>query len=181
MEVLTTKGSAILRLTLLAVLLLVAAVSAGQTAEEYEVKAAFIYNFTKFVEWPQGTESASFWICILGDDPFESAIEKLTAGKSAYGRPIQVKRLKGASEGKQCRIVFVGASERGKASRLVEATRGTAVLTVGESSEFLRAGGMVVLSMESDRVSVVVNPTATQAAGLKVSAKLMTLAKVYKP
>lgn len=181
MEVLTTKGSAILRLTLLVVLMLVAAVSVGQTAEEYEVKAAFLYNFTKFVEWPQAADSPSFWICILGDDPFESAIDKLTAGKTASGRPIQVRRLKDAIEGKQCRIVFVGASERGKASRLVDATRGTAVLTVGESNEFLRAGGMIFLSMERDRVSVVINPVATQAAGLKVSAKLMTLAKVYKP
>jgi len=161
-------------------LMLGAAVCVGQSAEEYEVKAAFIYNFTKFVEWPPAADSASFAICILGDDPFQSALDRLTSGKLAGGRPIQVRRLKDGADGKQCQIVFVGASERTKASRLVESVRGSSVLTVGESAEFLRIGGMVFLSMDDNHVSVVINPAATEAAGLKVSAKLMTLAKVYK-
>jgi hypothetical protein len=167
--------------SLLGVTLLIATAGAAQTAEEYEVKAAFIYNFTKFVEWPTSAESPSFAICILGDDPFQSSIDRLTAGKMVGNRPVQVRRLKEGIEGRHCQIVFVGASERAKASRLVEAVRGTSVLTVGESVEFLRLGGMFYLSMADNHVNVVINSSATEAARLKVSAKLMTLAKVYKP
>jgi hypothetical protein len=167
--------------SLVVAMMLIATAGAGQAAEEYEVKAAFIYNFTKFVEWPTTTDSPSFAICILGDDPFQSSIDRLAAGKVVGSRPVQVRRLKEGAEGRQCQIVFVGASERAKASRLVEAVRGTSVLTVGESIEFLRIGGMFYLSMADNHVSVVINPAATDAARLKVSAKLMTLAKVYKP
>jgi hypothetical protein len=166
---------------LLIVMALIATAGAGQSAEEYEVKAAFIYNFTKFVEWPATAEAPSFTICILGDDPFKSSIDRLTSGKMVGSRPVQVRRLKEGVEGRQCQIVFVGASERAKASRLVEAVRGTSVLTVGESVEFLRVGGMFYLSMADNHVNVVINSAATEAARLQVSAKLMTLAKVYKP
>jgi hypothetical protein len=165
----------------LVVAMLIATIGAGQTAEEYEVKAAFIYNFTKFVEWPAAADSQAFAICILGDDPFQSSIDRLTSGKAVGNRPVQVRRLKEGAEGRQCQIVFVGASERAKASRLLDAVRGTSVLTVGESVEFLRMGGMFHLSMADNHVSVVINTSATEAARLKVSAKLMTLAKVYKP
>ena len=152
----------------------------GQSVEEYEVKAAFIYNFTRFVEWP-ASESSSFAICILGDDPFQTTIDKLTNGKLVGNRPVQIRRLKDGVEARQCQIVFVSASERAKATRLVESVRGTPVLTVGESTDFLRMGGMFYLSTADNHVSVVINPVATEAARLKVSAKLMTLAKVYKP
>jgi len=161
--------------------MLLAGVCKGQSAEEYEVKAAFLYNFTKFVEWPSVTESPVFSICILGDDPFESAIDRLTVGKLVGSRSLKVQRLKDGAEGKQCQIVFVGAAERTKVSKLVDSVRGTAVLTVGESAEFLRMGGMIFLSTQDGHVSVVINPAVTEAARLKVSAKLMTLAKVYKP
>jgi hypothetical protein len=183
MEILITMTSCRRILTicsLLAVALLIAAPGGGQTAEEYEVKAAFIYNFTKFVEWPL-SDSPSFAICILGDDPFQSSIDRLTSGKTVGSRPVQVRRLKEGAEARHCQIVFVGASERAKASRLVEAVRGTSVLTVGESVDFLRMGGMFYLSMADNHVNVVINTAATEAARLKVSAKLMILAKVFKP
>lgn len=155
--------------------------SLGQVATEYQVKAAYIYNFTKFIEWPQAIVTPAFTICILGDDPFESAIDRLTAGKTAYGHPIQVRRPKNEAETKQCQMVFVGAADRSKAVKLIEVTQGSPVFTVGESQEFLRIGGMVILSMEGNLVKVTVNKAPTESAGFKVSANLMTLAKIYKP
>ena len=184
----TLNGRRLLRfaylpLSRVLILVLMAKVCSGQVADEYEVKAAFLYNFTKFVEWPQTSEpSQAFAICILGDDPFESTIDRLTAGKTVSGRALQIRRIKEPADFKQqCQIVFVGASEKSKAAKLIEATRGTPVLTVGESREFLRLGGMVFLSTETDHVSLVINAAATLSAKLKVSAKLMTLATVFKP
>jgi hypothetical protein len=155
--------------------------SPGQDIDEYEVKAAFLYNFTKFVEWPIAIDTPSFTICVLGDDPFQSALDRLTAGKKAYGHPIQIRRLKEVAEAKQCQIVFVGAAERTKAARLIGTTRGSPVFTVGESQDFVRIGGMVFLSIESNHISVVIHKIATDSAGFKISANLMTLAKIYKP
>jgi hypothetical protein len=158
-------------------------VGRAQVADEYEVKAAFLYNFTKFVEWPAAAApSTTFVICILGDDPFESVIDRLTVGKTVNGRALQVRRLKEPDDARQqCQIVFVGASDKSRATKLIETTRGTPVLTVGESRDFVRMGGLFFLSTETGRVSVVISGTATQAAGLKVSAKLMTLATIFKP
>jgi len=154
--------------------------TAGQEAEEYEVKAAFLYNFTKFVEWPRFDTSA-FTICVLGEDPFGTSLELLIKSKSAYGHPLHVRQIKQGSVGKECQIVFVTASEKKRASQLIEETRGTPVLTVGETREFLRMGGMVFLETEGSRVSVVINTTVVESADFKVSAKLMTLARTYKP
>ena len=182
---LLSKGNS-LRLTLRLFLMMasLSAVCRGQkVADEYEVKAAFLYNFTKFVEWPAAAEpSPSFVICVLGDDPFESVIDRMAAGKKVNGRTLQIRRLKEAAGARQqCHIVFVGAAEKAKAAKLIEITKGTPVLTVGESREFVRTGGHVFLSTEMGHVRVVINDAATQAAGLKVSAKLMTLATIFKP
>jgi hypothetical protein len=165
----------------LVVVWLLAQISLAQIADEYEVKAAFLYNFTKFIEWPSAASSSSFAICILGDDPFEAAIERQTKGKTANGRPFQVRRLRDAAEAKQCQIVFVRAGEMSKVAKLIDATRGGPVLTVGESRDFARLGGMVILSMENNHVSVVIHKAVMDNAGFKISANLMTLAKIYKP
>jgi len=153
---------------------------AAQEQDEYEVKAAFIFNFLKFMEWPQTGASGNFEICILGDDPFEKTLDQLTKGKSAFGRPIQVRRIKDPVEARSCQIAFASSAERAKAAKLIDAVRGTAVLTVGETPEFLHAGGMIALSMDGSHVNIVINANATQTAGIKVSAKLMSLAKPYK-
>jgi hypothetical protein len=153
---------------------------AGQEQDEYAVKAAFIFNFSKFVEWPPAGSAGPFAICILGDDPFETTIDRLTQGKTAYGRAIQIRRVREAADAKTCQIVFAGAAERDKAARLVSAIRGTSVLTVGETPEFLRMGGMIALTMEDSHVNIVINTSATQTSNLKVSAKLLMLAKIYK-
>ena len=153
--------------------------SRGQNIDEYEVKAALLYNFTRFVEWPRAIDSQFFTICILGDDPFRSALDRLTRGKVAHGHPIQVRRAKDGAETKQCQVVFVSAAEGSKAEGLIEATRGSPVFTVGESQDFVRIGGMIFLSMERNQISVVIHKAVTDSEGFKISAKLMTLAKIY--
>ena len=151
----------------------------GQGADEYDVKAAFLYNFTKFIEWPQAA-NAAFAICILGDDPFGTTIDRLVNGKTALGKPFQVRRIKEPADAKQCQLAFISSIEKSKEPKLVEAVGESAVLTVGETKDFLNKGGMIFLSMEESNVSIVINTTATDKARLKISAKLMTLAKVFK-
>jgi hypothetical protein len=170
-------GSRARALALLA-LLIPGMLSAGPV-DEYEVKAAFIYNFTKFIEWPKNDFDA-FNICILGEDPFGPSIDQLVKGKVANGKALQIRRLKDASEAKQCQIVYVRAEEKGKATQLVEAVRKTPVLTVGEQSNFGKIGGLVYLTMTDERVAFGINAAAADAAGLKVSAKLLSLAKSFK-
>ena len=152
----------------------------GQEQDEYAVKAAFIFNFSKFAEWPQTAGSGDFEICILGENPFDANIDKLTRGKSANGRPIRVRRIKEPADAKSCQIAFVTSAERVKAVKLLEVVRGTTVLTVGEKLDFLRMGGMIALPMEDSHVAIVINTGAIQSAGIKVSAKLLTLARIYK-
>src|SRR5437763_2217464 len=103
-------------------LLLIPSLSDAQAIDEYEVKAAFLYNFTKFVEWPKN-DSDAFSICILGDDPFGPTIDQLVKGKTVNGKKLSVRRLKEAVEAKQCQIVYVRAEEKNKAAQLIEAVQ----------------------------------------------------------
>jgi hypothetical protein len=166
-------------LAMLAVLLwpVLGAASISQSADEYEVKAAFLYNFTKFVEWQSMPSSDAFDICILGDDPFGDSLDQLVKGKMAYSRRIRVRRLRQPVEARQCQIAFVRQDEDSKLEKLVEAVRGAQVLTVSEDRSFARMGGMVFLRMKDGRIGVGINVQATESAGLKVSAKLLTIAK----
>ena len=152
----------------------------GQEQDEYAVKAAYIFNFSKFVEWPPTNGSGAFEICILGDDPFDSTIDQLIHGRSAYGHSFQVRRIKGTADAKSCRIVFVGSADRTMAAKLVDAVRGTSVLTVGETQDFLRIGGMIALQMEDSHVQIIINANAAQSANLRISAKLLMMARIYK-
>jgi hypothetical protein len=149
----------------------------GQAIDEYEVKAAFLYNFTKFVDWPNLPKSDAFSICILGDDPFSGSLDQLVKTKTAYNRQIQIRKIKEPAEARQCQIVFVRREEDAKAAKLVEAVRGAQVLTVSDSGRFTKIGGMIGLSMREGHVSVGVNLARVENAGLKISAKLMSLAK----
>jgi hypothetical protein len=156
---------------------MVACTVMGQSVDEYELKAAFLYNFTKFVEWPSVPNPDAFNICILGDDPFGETLDQLVKGKTAYSRKIRVLRLKEPAEARQCPIVFVRDEESTKAAKLIEAVRGAPVLTVSESRKFLNSGGMVALSMKEGHVSLGINLHHAESAGLKVSAKLMSLVR----
>jgi hypothetical protein len=179
-DMFSRRQSAVIWLLVISLVALPVA-SPAQYLDEYEVKAAYLYNVTKFVEWPRTIDTPYFTICILGDDPFQSALVRLTAGKTAHKHSIQVRHLKDETEAKQCQIVFVGAADRARAVKLIGATRGSPVFTVGETQEFARLGGMVILSRESNHITVAIHKSVTDAAGFKVSANLMNLAKIYKP
>lgn len=144
----------------------------------YEVEAAYLYQFGKYVEWPaepQG-QSASFFICVLGADPLGTALDETVRGKVISARPVAVKRILGPSESQDCRILFVSPSEESRLPVILKALEGTGVVTVGRGSQFTRRGGMIAFTSEDRKVRFVVNLAAAEAAKLRLSSQLLRVA-----
>ncbi|WDT81882.1 MAG: YfiR family protein [Candidatus Manganitrophus sp.] len=152
----------------------------SQTATEYQVKAAFLYNFAKFVDWPAEalTNDPAFVIGILGNDPFGRLIDEAVAGKTVRDKPILVKRFSRIEEAAGAHILFISDSEAGNASRIVKQLSRAPVLTVSDSDQFAERGGMVELEMEQNRVRFAINVAAVERAGLKPSSQLLKLARI---
>jgi hypothetical protein len=148
---------------------------------EYPVKLAFLYNFSKFIEWPAGSfrfPGASLAICIVGLDPFSPVSEGGLRSRVVAGHPVAVRTLKPTDPLGECHMVFIPATEKDQAGRIVGSLKGSSALTVGESEGFAVLGGMINLTVEGSRVHFEMNPLAAQRAGLKISSKLLSLAKI---
>jgi hypothetical protein len=156
----------------------------GQDAaapSEYRLKAAFLWNFAKFVEWPTNafaSESAPFIIGVLGKNPFGPDLEKTVSGKLINTHPIEVRVFDSVAEAKQCHLLFVAASETARVADIVKSLAGTTVLTVGdtESGPFTENGGMIKFVFEGNKVRFQINDNAAKSANLKISSKLLSLA-----
>jgi hypothetical protein len=179
-----SRGSRARALLLGLVLVLAAApglpaLAEQQSVGEYKVKAAFLYNFTKFVEWPDQAfpdAAAPFVIAVLGDDPFGDALDILK-GKTAQGRPIVVRRIASLAEVTRVNILFVASSEKSRLGSVLPAAEAMHALTVGDAQGFRSQGGMIQLVRDGDKVGFEVNLDASRRAELKISSKLLTLAK----
>jgi hypothetical protein len=150
---------------------------------EYEVKAAFLFNFAKFVQWPSASFSgpqSDFDICLFGDDPFGKSIDDVLRGKVVGDHPVAINRCKSFSEIGHCQIVFVSLSEGKHLSQILAALKGTNTLVVGESDGFATSGGMIQFTLEQQRVRFIINVDAAENAGLQISSKLLALAKVVR-
>ena len=170
----------------LAVVLLLAAsfpeISASQGAgtSEHAVKAAFLYNFAKFVEWPDGTfrspqEPLTF--CVLGETFLGGELERTVAGKTVGGRPVAVRRLTQLAGLDECRVLFVGSSERPRFDQVLAAVGDRAVLTVGEEEGFTRAGGIISFVVRQSRVRFLIDHETAVRARLRLSSRLLELAE----
>lgn len=150
-------------------------------APEYAVKAAFLLNFTRFVQWPPDAfeEAGSpFAICILGDDPFGSTLDQLLKGEQVEGRRIVVRRLSHPPPPKSCQILYVGDSERSLPTLFDGLGRG--VLTVGAQPGFCRDGGIIGFAIEDRHVRFDINREAAANAGLQLSARLLRVARFVR-
>jgi uncharacterized protein DUF4154 len=150
--------------------------AAANAVDEYQVKAAFIYNFAKFVEWPGDASGNSFDICVAGSDPFGAALDGIIRGKALDGRPLSVRRLKRTEDALTCRLLFFGAMNHRNASLLLTQLRNQPVLTVGEGREFPAQGGIVGFYVLDQRVRFEINREAAARAHLKISSKLLSVA-----
>lgn len=149
---------------------------------EYQVKAAFIYNFTQFVTWPKdsfGGDNAPFVVAVIGDDPFSGALEQAMENKTVQDRPIVIKHFATADDLGPCQLLFVPAALDDSLPKIMAKVGSAAVLTVGETEKLLSAGGGIRLYPDGNKIRFEINPASTDHAGLKVSAKLMKLAHIY--
>jgi hypothetical protein len=158
-------------------------VSAGQLApaHEYEIKAGFVFNFAKFVAWPQDAfKSATddLRLEVVGHDPFDGALDRLLAGKTIDQHPVVISYSSDLSELPRGHIVFVSGSERKQVQRLLTALNNTAALTVSDIDLFAEHGGVIGLVAAGQTVKFVINRGAAARAGLRVGAGLLSLATV---
>ncbi len=149
---------------------------------EYQIKAAFIYNFLKFVDWPRdalpdGSETIN--ICVLRDDPFADALESIK-GKTVKSRRVAVRRIEPGRELETCQVVFIGSSEGKRLPRVIESLQGLNVLTVGEMDRFVELGGIINFFVQNNRLRFEINVNSAERAGLKLSSQLLSLAKVVR-
>jgi hypothetical protein len=180
------------------ILILAVSVSLGWTVEtnaqgsdsdssEYLIKAGFIYNFAKFVEWPSAAfaqTDSPIVIGVLGTDPFGSIIDRIVEDKKIGARGFVVKRLrwgKDLKDLKDCKILFVSASEKAHIDEILQMVKGLPILTVGETPGFAERGGIIRFTLEDNRVRFEVNVEAAHQSELNISSRLLTLARIISP
>jgi hypothetical protein len=172
---------AILGFGLLSALFLAGRARAATADElEYQVKAAFLYNFAKFVEWPEDAfegPTDPMILCVVGDDPFGESLDTVVHGETLNGRPLVVHRTRDLYEIRDCHVVFVPRSERGRQERILEDLRNRGILTVGEADGFLTGGGIIRFVLEQNKVRFDINLQAAESSGLELSSKLLRLAR----
>lgn len=149
----------------------------NQIPTEYEVKAAFIYNFAKFVEWPSNPSQSSVAVCVFGKDPFGSAFVPIE-DKRVGDKKIIIKRNVSFQNLEDCNILFISNSEKERLPQILEALGGLPVLTIGDTTGFALHGVMINFYMEDKTVRFEINQEAAEHAGLKISSKLLKIARI---
>ena len=153
----------------------------ADSPSEYQVKAAFLYNFAKFVEWPLDAfpdPNSPIIFGIVGDDPFEGELTGMIAQKSLSGRKFVVRRFRRTEDLRQCHILFISLSERKFLPQILRSVQGSSILTVADTDGFVRQGGMIGLVLVENRVRLEVNPQLAERSHLKISSKLLALARI---
>jgi hypothetical protein len=146
---------------------------------EYELKAAFLFNFAKYVDWPPevfAEVTSPLVIGVLGKSPFGGTLERTLQGKAVNDRALTFREVHSLTEATNCHVLFISTSEKVRMPQIFEDLRGTSVLTVGESDRFAEDGGMIGFVLAGNKIRFRVNEEAARKAGLKVSSKLLSLA-----
>jgi hypothetical protein len=147
--------------------------------EEYQVKAVYLFNFGKFVVWPNPSTAApqaSFNVCVLGRDPFGGVLDATLAGEAINNRNLSAKRIASAHEAATCQILFISSSETPRIKEILAAVQGSPMLTVSDMPGFTGNGGMIQFVLKENKVRFEVNLTAAEKAGLMLSSQLLKVA-----
>jgi hypothetical protein len=147
--------------------------------QEYEVKATYLYNFARFVEWPSSSAAAkndSFAICVLGQDPFGPALDAIVAGESIDGKAALAKRVSKPQDAVSCRVLYISSSEDSRLKEDLAALDKSGVLTVSDIPQFSRRGGMIQFVLDGNSVRFEVNLTIAESAGLTLRSELLKVA-----
>jgi len=153
----------------------------ASSSVEYQVKAAFLFNFAKFIEWPPSAfqnEKSPITVCVFGYDPFGSALDEIIQGKAINNRGLLARRINELPDLKGCQLVFVSAKEEKRLPEILNSLKGTNVLLVGEGENFAERGGGIQFYLKNNRLRFAVNVDAVQRAHLTVSSRLLALARI---
>jgi len=162
---------------LLLIMTALASILAAQDVGEYEVKAAFLYKFASFVEWPSPADTAPPCIGVLGEDPFGAILDRVVQGKFVNGRPLRIRRFRSGQNIAECRVLFISSSEKSRFRSVLESLR-LPILTVGDTPGFCQSGGIITMEVQNDRVHLLINPEAAGKAKLRLSSKLLSVATI---
>ncbi len=146
---------------------------------EYEVKAAYLYNFGRFIEWPQNgapAQARDFAICVLGQDPFGQALDATVSGEQIDGKNVVPVRIAKADEAGGCRVVFISPSEGRQLKEILAILAKSSILTVSDMPKFVDSGGMVEFVISDQRVRFEINLAAARGVGLTLSSELLKVA-----
>ena len=145
---------------------------------EYQVKAAYLYNFGKFIEWPASTAGPgnSFSICVLGEDPFGATLDKTIAGENINGKKAVVRRFAKLQDAVHCHILFISSTEEARLAEILAVLDGASVLTVSDIPQFTQRGGMIQFVKEANKVRFEVNLTPAERDGLALNSQLLKVA-----
>lgn len=153
----------------------------AQPSKEYQVKAAFLFNFTQFVKWPPQafpSPDTPLTIGVLGSDPFGGALEAMVQGESINHHPLTVVHSQNPADLLGCQLIFVSRSEKDRIGEVLSAVGSRPVLTVSDVDDFARQGGDIDLYLSDGRVRFEINPGSIRRGGLEVSSQLLTLGRI---
>jgi uncharacterized protein DUF4154 len=179
----TTRTSHVLLLASALLGLCCAVAHADDTTREYQIKAAFIYNFAQFTEWPDSAFSGSgdpFVVAVIGQNPFGTSLEQIMNGKTIAGRSVVVKYIDTPDQITGCNLLYVAATEDDNLDAIFKVVADKPILTVGDSDKFPWAGGIIRFLIEDNKIRFEISPDSADKAGLRISSKLMSLAKIFK-
>ena len=153
----------------------------AQSAEVNQVKAAYLYNFAKFVEWPaeayRDADDPAI-ICAVGDDRTGEILQQAVSGKKANGRRVEARYPRTPRDMRSCHVLFIGFSEKGRISDVLHDLENSHVLTVGQMQQFIPLGGMINLAQNNGRIELEIDPETAEAAGLKISSRLLVVSHI---
>ena len=149
---------------------------AQEISQEYQIKAAYLYNFLKYVDWPEPI-NRTFRICVAGQNPFGSVLDGLTSNERVRGNPVKTEIILGFEPG--CDVIFTPRTSNIPA--YLQGAAGMPILTVGETPRFIEQGGIVNFFLENGKVRFAINRNAAERAGLRFSSRLLQLAKIVDP
>ncbi len=176
-QVLLRRDRYLASLGLVLAIMVAAPLSEGRNLPEPQVKAAFLFNFAAFVNWPDGlfhTPDTPLRYCTLDADAVSRTLEQLIAGETLDGRPLELVRLEKGQRIRGCHILFLGA--QANTVSILSAQRERSTLTVGDTEDFLKQGGMIALLRKRKRIHPVINLDALEVSSLRLSSKLLRLA-----
>lgn len=154
-------------------------ITAEGQAIENDVKAAFLFNFTKFAEWPAAvaTDGEPFRLCVMADSSFAQSLDAIIQGETVLGRPLVRAVPATSDEARRCQLLYIATPDRDQVTRLLDAVRNAPVLTVGDKPRFLESGGAIQFVVDKNRVRFDVNVRAADRAGIRLSSKLLRVAR----